>query len=601
MVRPSMRSRGPVSTTPESLSGRAAQTPSPRSDTPRIRPVPPAIACRMPGWKMPLLRRSAALSGVWSHGDLRRLTLAWGAFFLIDWTVLVALSVWAFDTGGGSAVGVIGLCRLLPGALALPFGAWAADRFPRHRVVAAVFAADSIALVGLTVAVAADTPLAVVAALVALGGIITAPYRPAHLALLPLVARSPEELVAANVAAGVLEGLATLGGPVLAGLVLLGGSPQMVLLVAFAAAVLGLVAVVGVRPGSDPSLATKLARESPLTALSGGFRELRHHSSQALVVGCFVLQLFVRGLLTVLMVLISFDLLHLDQSGVAWLGAAMGVGGTIGAFLTIKLTGQRRLGRPMAVGLVLWGAPIAVIGIFPSTALALIALGFIGLGNAIMDVSGFTMLQRLGDDRMLGRVFGVIFTVGVALGGVGALIASPLVDGMGLRTSLIVTGALLPVAALAALPGLRHIDATSEPPSEQLQMLIQLDLLGGLAPTTLEKLAARSEIVSVPAGAVVIDEGQLADRFYVVIDGELEVTAGGVPLNTLAPGDCFGEVGLMRGVPRTASVRALTAARLVSLAGPAFVDAVTGHEVAFGATYHLIDERLGHDATIIGP
>jgi MFS family permease len=552
----------------------------------------------MSGWRTPLQRRSAALVGVWAHSDLRRLTLAWGAFFVIDWTSLVALSVWAFDEGGSSAVGLVGVCRLLPGALALPFGAWAADRFPRHRVVMAVFVAQSMALIALIVAVSADSPLVVAYVLVAVGGIVAAPYRPAHLALLPLVAGSADELVAANIAAGVLEGVATLGGPALAGVLLLNGSPSLVLGVALAAGVLGGVAVMGVRPASDPTMATKFARESPVRAVLGGFHVLRHEPRQALIVGCFVLQLLVRGVLTVMLVLVSFDLLGMGESGVGWLGAAMGVGGTLGAVLAVRLTGRRRLGHPYAVGLVLWGAPIAVIGLLPSRPLALVALGVVGVGNAVLDVSGFTLLQRLGDDRMLGRVFGVQFTVGIALGGVGALLAPALVSGLGLRGALITAGAVLPIASILALPGLRRIDATSEPPGESLAVLAGLDLLGGLAPTTLEKLAARSEIIDVEAGTVVVSEGQQADRFYVIVDGEVDVTSGGVLLNSLGPGDHFGEVGLVRRVPRTATVRAITATRLVSLAGPAFIDSITGHEAAFGATYQVIDDRLQNDATL---
>jgi MFS family permease len=524
--------------------------------------------------------------------------MAWGAFFFVDWTSWVALTVWAFDEGGRSAVGLVTVCRLLPAAIALPIGAWAADRFPRRRVVATVFAGQAVALAALIAAVITDGPLIVVYVLVAIGGIMAAPYRPAHLAMLPLVARAAEELVAANVAAGVVEGAATLGGPALAGALLVGGGPTTVLIVAFVAGVLGLFAVLGVRPASDPSLATRRVRERPLTAVLRGFSVLRHDSSQALIVGSFVTQLFVRGLLTVLLVLVSFDLLDLGQSGVGWLGAAMGVGGTIGAVLTMQLTGRRRLGRPFAVGLVLWGAPIAAVGLANSTVLAVIALGVVGLGNALLDVAGFTLLQRLGDDRVMGRVFGVTYTVGIAMSGIGALVAPALVDGLGLRGALVAAGAVLPVLALLALPGLRGIDARSEPPSEALHTLAQLDLMAGLAPTTLEKLAARSETTTFEAGAVIVQEGQQADRFFVIIEGDVDVTSGGVLLNTLSAGDHFGEVGLLRQVPRTATVRAITPTTLISLAGPAFVDAITGHEVAFGAADQVIDDRLRNDASI---
>ena len=183
----------------------------------------------MPRWVGSGRRRLDAITNVMRQGHLRRLQLGWTAFFLVDAMAMVALSVWAFDHGGAGAVGVLGLARLLPGAIALPFGAWAADRFPRRRVVTAVFVAMCVTQALIAIALAAHAPAFAVYLLVAVSSVAATPYRSAHLAMVPLVAGTPVELVAMNVTAGTLEGLATFAGPALAAVFLLRADPWFVM------------------------------------------------------------------------------------------------------------------------------------------------------------------------------------------------------------------------------------------------------------------------------------------------------------------------------------------------------------------------------------
>jgi MFS family permease len=191
-------------------------------------------------------RRLDAVVAVMRHRDLRRLQIGWAAFFLVDGLSLVALSVWAFGEGGTSAVGFVGLARLLPGAIALPFGAWAADRFPRRLVLTAVFISIAVTQAAIAIALARDAPPIAVYVLVGASSLAATPYRSAQLALAPLVARSPAELVAMNVTAGTFEGLVTFAGPALAALLLLATGPWFVVAVAAVACIGGLLAVAGI-------------------------------------------------------------------------------------------------------------------------------------------------------------------------------------------------------------------------------------------------------------------------------------------------------------------------------------------------------------------
>lgn len=539
--------------------------------------------------------RAAAFAGVWQQRDLRRLSASWGAFFLVEWLLVVGLAVWAFDQRGAAGAGLVAVCRLLPGAIALPVGAWLVDVVARHRLVRVLYALQVAVIVALLVAVAQELP-PLVYVLVGVSSVVAAPYRPAHLALLPLVARSPQELVAANVAGGALEGVATLVGPVLAAVLLIGSGPLSVIGLALAAALSGLLSVWIITPASDPTKASRARGESPLSALAAGFRVLGSDRQVALIIAGFGAQLFVRGALSVLLVVLSFDSLDLGQSGVGWLSAALGVGGILGLAASLGLTARRRLAVPFGVGLLLWGVPLVAVGLVPEIPVAFVALAAVGVGNLILDVAGLTLLQRLSDDTQLGRVFGLLFTVGTALAAVGAAVSPWLVDTLGARGALAAVGTLLPVVTVLSLPGLRRIDDRSEPVAEVLTILVDSPLLGGLAPTSLEKLAGRSALVGHDAGAVVVSEGTPADDFYVVVDGALSVSQGGRHVRDLGPGEHFGEIALVHRSERTASVTAAEPTQLLRIDGAAFVDAVLGHGQAFCRTTQLVDERLASDS-----
>lgn len=104
----------------------------------------------------------------------------------------------------------------------------------------------------------------------------------------------------------------------------------------------------------------------------------------------------------------------------------------------------------------------------------------------------------------------------------------------------------------------RHVPAT-------IHELTRVGLLAGLPGEHLSKLAARLEREEVAPGAMVVREGDLGERFYIVLSGMLNVSQEGLgERRLLRPGDSFGEVALAMGIPRTASVRAVTPAVVAS-------------------------------------
>jgi hypothetical protein len=311
------------------------------------------------------------------------------------------------------------------------------------------------------------------------------------------------------------------------------------------------------------------------------------------VVGLYAAQTMLAGALGVLVVVTALDLLKRGDSGVGLLNAASGVGGIVGALIAFALIGRKRLASDFGIGIVLWGAPLAAIGIWPNTAVALTALAVLGLGNTLVDVAGLTLLQRTAPPEVIGRVFGVLQMLLVGTIGLGAAIAPLLIAGIGIRWSLVVTGAFLPVLAALTWRQLLTIDAESHAPSAALRLLAPIPFFSPLPAPSLERLASQLEPVAAPAGAEVIRQGDAGDRFYVVESGSLGVTVDGAPSGELGPGDFFGEIALLRNVPRTATVVALTDATLRALGREDFLAVVTRHAPSARAADAVVGARLG--------
>ena len=315
------------------------------------------------------------------------------------------------------------------------------------------------------------------------------------------------------------------------------------------------------------------------------------------MIGLYAAQTLLAGALGVLVVVTALDLLNRGDSGVGLLNAASGVGGVVGALVAFALIGRKRMAADFGLGIVLWGAPLVLIGAWPHMPVALVALAVVGLGNTLVDVSGLTLLQRAAPPAVIGRVFGVLEMILVATIGLGAILAPVLIDLIGIRWSLVATGAFLPVLAALTWRQLLKIDAESHAPPE-VELLAEIPIFAPLPEPTLERLAAQLETVSVPAGTVVIRQGDAGDKFYVVAEGELEVTVDGATTATLGRGDAFGEIALLRDVPRTATVTAKTPARLLALDREAFLEAVTASPPSARAADAIVGARLGRKLSL---
>jgi predicted MFS family arabinose efflux permease len=527
-----------------------------------------------------------ALRDVFRNPNLRRVQLAWAGSVTGQYAFSIALAVYAYRHGGAATVGLVIVVRMLPAAVISPFAAVIADRGRRELVMLASDLARAAAVAGAAAVAYAGGPPAAVYTVGVLVTILMTVFHPAEKALLPLLAHSPEELAAANVSSSSIESIGGFAGPAIGGLLLAAFSVEAAFVFVAATFLWSGLLVARLRPEQEPAAGAEKSVGLRREALAG-FSTLAREPNLRVLVGLYGAQCIVAGGVTVLTVVMALRVLHLGNGGVGYLNAAIGVGGLAGAVVTLVLAGRGKLAGDFGVGIVLWGVPLLLIGLWPSTPLALLMLGAIGLGNTLVDVSALTLLQRAVDNAVLARVMGVVQALIVATMAAGALIAPALVAGLGARGALVATGLFLPVLAALLWSRLSAIDREAAAPARQLELLRRIPIFTPLPETTLERLALALRPEQIPAGTDVVREGEPGKDFYVIDAGEAEVLG-----RRLEPGDYFGEIALLRNVPRTTTVRAATDLALYALDRETFVGAVTGQAASLAAADTVIGERL---------
>ena len=272
--------------------------------------------------------------------------------------------------------------------------------------------------------------------------------------------------------------------------------------------------------------------------------------------------------------------------------AAVGVGAVIGSLGASLLVGTGRLGAWFAVGVALWGLPIALVGVFPQQAAALFLLAFVGVGNALIDVAGFTLIGRLAPDAVLARVFGVLESLVAVSIGLGAILASTVIEWLGIEAALIAIGLVCPILAVASWRRLRSLDRSVDLLDLDIGLLQQVPMFRPLPLPSIEQLARGLEPVAVPAGRAVVTQGEIGDRYYVIESGEADVLGDGRIVATLGAGEGFGEIALLRRTRRTATVVARSALRLRALDSERFVSVVLGYTPSAQAAAAGVDDQL---------
>jgi MFS family permease len=533
-----------------------------------------------------------SLVGALATAQLRRLQLGWAVSAVGGWVFFVALSVYAFDVGGATAVGAAALTRMVPAGLAAPLAGVLVDRHSRRDVLLGSVALRALVLAAIGGAVAASAPLAVVLVLSALFTIVATAHKPAQASLLPSLANTPHQLAASNAVWSAVDNGAFLAGALLSGALIATTSMSAAFLVTAGLFALATVPIALIARDPVPEFRASADRIRPVEDAVDGFRQVVADRRLRMVVGVLALSTTVEGAIDVLVVLVAINLLGLGGAGVGWLNACWGAGGVIGGAVALTLLRRGRLTAGLSAGCLLVGVPLMLVGLAETTAVAVPMLVLLGIGYALIEVAGLSLLQRLPSNDLLGRAFSVVESSYWITTGLGAMLAPLVVDLIGLRYSLLAVGACLPLLVAFRWHPLSMLEAGFRVPERPFKMLRAVEMFAPLPLATIENVSRRVDAVHVQAGETVIREGDRGDRFFLVAEGRLDVSCERGAYPAVGAGDVFGEIALLQDVPRTATVTARDDCLLYALDRESFLCAVFSHSSAAGAARRVASERL---------
>jgi hypothetical protein len=565
-----------------------------------------------------VLRFRAVLSvfrAAFANPVLCRVGFAYALFATAEFGVWITLLIFAYGHGGPSASMLMVLVQLVPSIALGPFLGALADRQRPSRVLCAGYGLQAVSMGAVAVAIGVGAPAVVVFVLAPLTALSLTVTRPPQAALLPAVVRTPDELSAANVMTGWTDAAGALVGPAVAGVLLAwrGPGPAVTAMAAMTAVSTVLVVRVAgpaaaVSPGtaagategdagsgSDAGSLARIGRSMASIGAGAGSNmlvTLRNPQIRTLL-SLHTLYFSLIGALDILCVVLAVDYLHMGPGGPGFLNAALGGGALIAGFATAFLVGRRHLANTLTVALSIAVVALALIAVIPRVVPAILLIGAVGLAGAVFDVTGRTLLQRSAPSDAIAGSFSILEALMDSGLVVGAVVVRVAIAIGGLRAALVAPA----VVSLALIAGLwrriRSIDASAAVPQVEIQLLRRLPIFAALGAPSLEGIARNLEPVTVARGTVVIKEGERGDRYYAVADGELAISRDGEPLQTVTRGDAFGEIALIRDLPRQATVTAVTDASLYTLERDLFVQAVTGHATAASALRRIVTGHLG--------
>ncbi len=563
----------------------------------------------------------SVLRAAFGNPILRRVGFAYALFGAAEFGIWIALLVFAYGHGGPTASMLMVLIQLIPTIALGPFLGALADRRRPGRVLCVGYGFQSVSMAGVALALCLAAPGIVVFVLAPLTSIAITMTRPPQAALLPAIVRTPDELTAAFVMTGWTDGAAALVGPAVVGILVawrglglaVGATAVMTAMsMVLVAGVAGPAAAIPSDKTTDRAADEEVGNRS-VTGLLSGVREalgsvrtgarsnvgvtLKNPAIRVLLT-LHTFYFVLIGALDLLCVILALNFLHMGPGGPGYLNAALGAGALLAGFVTAFLVGRRHLVRTLALALSAAVAALALIAAIPRVAPALLLIGTVGLAGAVFDVTGRTLLQRSAPSDAIAGSFSILealMDVGLVLGVVLVRVAIAI---GGLKAALFAPAAVGLLLISGLWRRLQGIDASATVPQVEIQLLRSIPIFAALPAPSLEGVARELQSVTVSSGTVVIRQGDSGDCYYAIADGCLAISRDGQVVQEVTRGDGFGEIALIRDVPRQASVTAVTDASLYSLHKELFVQTVTGHIVAAKTVGAIIAGHLGDEDAI---
>jgi MFS family permease len=524
---------------------------------------------------------------------IRLLLAAWGLSYAGDLAAFTVASVYVYNASGAAYVGLLGLLKALPGALLVPLVTSWSDRVRRERLLMVSVALRALLLGAAAVAMTGGGHAVLVLVLVGVQAGLASVFRQVQAALLPWLARTPDELTHSNTAASVVQSAAMLGGPAVAAGLLAGSTPQIAMFASCGLTAVAAVVLAGVRPLSSqqPVQAAGRLRQLRLDVAVGFEAGVRRRGALSLLIPAAA-QTFARGVLSVLTVVIALNLFGLGSAGVGWLTAMLGAGGVIAGPVAAVLVRGQRVARCFAIGVAGWGVPMILLALTHARFWPYVMFGLIGVANVFDDAGVYSALQQVIPSRLMGRALGVRRAVLLLSMGLGSVVAPLMIHAWGARGALIATGSLLVAIVACSVPSLTAIDHRISAPGPDVALLRQVSFFGPLPFAIVEHLASRLQSATYEPEDVIIQDGEPAERFYMISGGRARVCKDGSQLREMGTGESFGEIALLREVPRTATVIAVSRLEARTLAREEFLAAVTGNAESTQGADEVISARL---------
>jgi CRP-like cAMP-binding protein len=517
-----------------------------------------------------------------AHRDFRLMLGGFTISAIGSWAYNIALWVWIWEkTGSAGWIAATSIARFVPALLLATYGGVLAERFERTLVMRVCDTLAMVSMGSLAVTAAFDGPPVLALVFASMTSMSAIANDPAVQAMIPQVV-GEKDLAAANAAYGTVDSVAVIVGPMIGAALLVLGPPALSFAVNAATFGISVLLVMRMTARSTPS-DVKAEGEGVIAQMMVGVRAITSSTSAAVLVGFSVLATFVYGLDTVLFIVLAEERYGAGSGGVGYLLTGLGVGGLLVAGLVNRLAALPRLGVVITVGMALYCLPTALLVVVDDFAVAVALQAVRGAGTLVVDVLAVTALQRSLSSDLLSRVFGVFNTLLLAAVALGALAAPVILALAGLDGTLLIVGIGIPLLVLGGWPWLRRMDRTAILRLAELEPRIRvLEVLGIFAAAprpVLERLAGAATEVEAPAGTVVIRQGETADALYVIASGEVSITrrtGSGPPrfVTTIRGPGYVGEIGLLEGIPRTATVAAVEPTRLWRIEGTEFLDAL---------------------------
>jgi MFS family permease len=536
-------------------------------------------------------RRLSTFRSLAGNRALVRVVGGYALFIVSQYSVWVAMLVFAYSRGGATTAGLVAVAQLVPAAVLAPVAAAAADRRSPVVLLAGGYLVQAAGMAATAVAIIAGAPVAAYAAAVVASAAVTT-TRPAQSTLIPSVSVTPDQLTAANVVAGWVEAAGITTAGLLAGVLISAGGVASVFAVCAGLGVVAALLVAGLRAAalassSEPALPV-------LAGLGEGLRLAVRRPRLRLMLALLTAEAAVVGALDLLFVILAVTVLGRSQAWAGYLNGAYGVGAVLAGAVTAMLVG-RRLGVPILGAAFLLSGALAALAFGLGLAGTVALLTVAGASRALLDVASRTLLQRSVPAQFIGRVFGVLEGLTMAGLALGSLLVPVFVYLGGSRLALLGVAAVLPLAAAAGGRGLFGLDAGARVPVVEIALLRSLPLFAELPAPAIEGLAAALTPASVPAGTVLIRQGDPGDAYYAIAAGQLDAQQNGRFLRRCGRGEGVGEIALLRPIQRTATVIAHTAATVYKLDRELFLTAVLGHAATQGRAARIADARLAAD------